>query len=170
MGRDKGLILEDGQTWAERAAQLLALVTARVVDSIHPRQVAAYSKALPHAQFVIDSPAYQNVGPLGGLLSVHAAFPDANLLLLACDMRAVRLKNLTPLVEGNCEIAAYYHDGLYEPLCAYYTFVALQKMADLFQLQKLPTSLQKILHSKILTVKPIEVESSEFLRSQNCYG
>src|SRR5260221_641684 len=83
-GRDKGLLETAGRPWVLRIGDKLAQQHLPVVYSINDKQLSAYSAVLPAHQLVIDNGDAE--GPLNGLLSVHLAYPDPDLLLLACDM------------------------------------------------------------------------------------
>lgn len=165
MGRDKGLISENGKTWAEQAHDLLATMCSPVVYSINPQQLSAYHAALPRGEFVVDTLA--NAGPLGGLLSVQRKYSGHNVLLLACDMIFVNAEDMRALTLHNVEIAAYRHAGIFEPLCAYYSATALDKMAVLFSEGKIPVGLQKILQLPALQVAALQPGNPGHLKSQN---
>lgn len=167
MGCDKGLIAENGKTRAECAASLLSAFSTRVVYSIHPRQRASYREVLPSANFVEDLPRYQNTGPLGGLLSVHAAFPDSHILLLACDMTRITVADIETVAAPAGEIRAYRIGEIFEPLCAYYAQIALQKLSALFDAGVLPQGLQKILGLPELQVISLKPADPKRLVSQN---
>lgn len=167
MGRDKGLIVESGKTFAERAGTLLSEFSERVVYSIHPRQSMTYREALPSGNFVEDLPHYQNIGPLGGLLSVHAAYPQSDILLLACDMTRVTSADLAALPAAADEISAYHTGEIFEPLCAYYAQTALEKITALLSKGALPRGLQKILALPELQVISLKHGDPNRLMSQN---
>lgn len=167
MGRDKGLITENGKTRAECAASLLSAFSTRVVYSIHPRQSMTYREALPSVNFVEDLPRYQDIGPLGGLLSVHSAYPQSDILLLACDMTRVTTADLAALPVAAHEIAVYRIGEIFEPLCAYYARTALEKITALFSKAALPRSLQKILTLPELQVISLRPGEPQRLVSQN---
>src|SRR5580692_1361428 len=82
MGSDKGLLLRGDSTWAHYMADKLVSFQVPVVYSINQGQWAAYSSFIPAGQLLIDS--LDIPGPLNGLLSVHAKFPEKDLILLAC--------------------------------------------------------------------------------------
>lgn len=164
MGRDKGLIAEKGLTWAERAANLLAPHVQSVVFSVRDSQVAAYQQAIESAECVIDSQV--DSGPLGGLISVHKVFPDAHLLLLACDMTAVTAADFLPLLAAKGEIVAYRHGDLFEPLCARYSPAACREILRRSRTSagRLP-GLQRLLHE--LHVTALTPQDSKNLESRN---
>lgn len=164
MGRDKGLIVENGQTWAARAAAVLINHVDRIVFSVRREQLGNYSQIFAGAEFVTDSIAA--VGPLGGLMSVHAQFPDAHLFLLACDMTSVSDREILPLLSASGDVVAYRHKEIFEPLCAFYSAAACDEIrrrvgANL----DLAPGLQKLLHE--LRVTALEPAHYENLQSRN---
>jgi len=161
MGRDKGLILDNGITWAERAASLLAAHAPRVVYSIREGQLSHYAHVIKNGDYVTDTQA--SAGPLGGLISVHNQFPHANLLLLACDMTCVTATDLTALCAASGEIVAYRHNGHYEPLCAWYSAAACREIVQRVQENpdRLP-GLQRLLHAmRVTALHPIYPKNLE---------
>lgn len=86
MGRDKGMMAKNGLSWAGHIGGLMGALGIPVVYSIREEQRAVYETVLG-AVLVEDHPGLAAVfGPLRGLLSVHAAYPGRDLLLMACDM------------------------------------------------------------------------------------
>ena len=126
MGRDKGLLITDGIPWAERMAEKLEPLGIRVVISINRGQYESYSAHLPGRTLVVDRLGV--AGPMEGLLTVHAGYPDRDLLLLACDLQDLDEPILSALIKsyaGDIErrAAAYAYadaEGM-QPLCAIYT-------------------------------------------------
>jgi molybdopterin-guanine dinucleotide biosynthesis protein A len=124
MGRDKGLILKDGVPWARQMAEKLSFLLIPVVFSVNPLQMTGYADQLGDACLVKDEADLP--GPLNGLLSVHAQFPQRDLLLLACDMVDMDESTIARLVEayhagGPYEFYAHREGGFYQPFCAIYT-------------------------------------------------
>lgn len=168
MGRDKGLIRENGVTWARRAANVLNPYMDHIVFSIRPHQRENYTAALPGAELVDDT--FTNAGPLCGLISVHQKFPEANLFLLACDMTAVTKEDIAPLVSVKDGITAYRQNGLFEPLCAYYPSAACRKIYELANHRyDKPLGLQQLLQQLQVTAidpaRPIHLKSQNTMRS-----
>src|SRR5438270_354520 len=95
MGTDKGLIPYMDTYWAVHVANKLTTAGLPVVVSINDTQQEKYRVIFPSQELIVD---YVDVnGPLRGLLSVHAIYPQKDLLLLACDMIEMEtgtLKNL----------------------------------------------------------------------------
>jgi len=135
MGRDKALLRYDGtQTQLERTITTLQAVCPRVFVS--QRKEQAY--ALPLAAEPIYDSMDDVHGPLRGILSAMFAHPDADWLVLACDLPFLQTSTLTKLINhyrvGCGEAPLAYRsssDGLPEPLCAIY-----------------PASLAPVLHRK----------------------
>lgn len=125
MGRDKANLPIDGMTWLEHTAQRLAKVCRRVViaDRHHTDH--------PSWPSVDDGPGR---GPAAGILGAHQAFPEDELLVLACDLPAVPVGLLLHAVsvrptEAVDVVIPRTHRG-FEPLCALYRRRALQRLAD----------------------------------------
>ncbi len=167
MGSDKGLLMIDSITWAERAQKLLAAVCTSTVYSLRADQQRAYAAAIPDSVFAVDSDRYKDIGPLGGLLSVHDQFPGSDILLLACDMVSVEAEDLQQLIQAAGEIRVYRNFDFFEPLCAYYSAPALTKISALYRGKQITSSLQKILLLSELRVTALVPVDAGRLRSQN---
>jgi molybdopterin-guanine dinucleotide biosynthesis protein A len=88
-GSDKALHELDGQSLLERAASKLKALGLEVYISVNEKQV----ESLPeHMHWIKDR--YDDQGPLGGLLTVHEAFPESDLFVLACDLIHVEVEDL----------------------------------------------------------------------------
>ncbi|HVU96677.1 MAG TPA: molybdenum cofactor guanylyltransferase [Puia sp.] len=129
MGQDKGLLQIDGQPWVLRMGEKLAHLQIPVVYSVNKKQVAAYAAWLPPGLYVVDSGA--GAGPLKGLLSVHRAYPDCDLLPVACDMQDLDVDTISGLIpawrKGGSDFYAYEVDGFLQPFCAIYGASALRR-------------------------------------------
>jgi len=121
MGRDKALLERDGQSQLQYAFSLLQDVTARQFVSTRADQ-----QADPERQrFPQITDRYDDMGPIAGILSALETEPDADWLVLACDLPNLNTQTLDYLVENAAQdrpFTAYRssHDGLPEPLCAIY--------------------------------------------------
>ena len=139
MGRDKGLLQTDGQPWVLRMGEKLAKNQLPVVYSINKKQVAAYAAWLPPGLYVVDSGA--GAGPLKGLLSVHRAYPDSDLLPVACDMQDLDADTIAGLIsawrKGGSDFYAYEVDGFLQPFCAVYGASALTRGESASSLREL---------------------------------
>jgi molybdopterin-guanine dinucleotide biosynthesis protein A len=72
MGRDKGLLEKDGQSWAATIAGKLAGQGLEVIISINEQQKGPYREIFPDRTLIVDHITIK--GPLNGLLSVHQRF------------------------------------------------------------------------------------------------
>jgi molybdopterin-guanine dinucleotide biosynthesis protein A len=121
MGRDKALLERDGQSQLQYAFSLLQDVTARQFVSTRADQ-----QDDPERQrFPQITDRYDDMGPIAGILSALETQPDADWLVLACDLPNLDKQTLDYLVENAAHdkpFTAYRssHDGLPEPLCAIY--------------------------------------------------
>jgi molybdopterin-guanine dinucleotide biosynthesis protein A len=123
MGRDKGLLQTAGRHWALRMGDKLTAQGLPVVYSINKTQIDAYSSILPADSLVVDQDIHD--GPLKGLLSVHHQYPDAHLLVVACDMQDLDATTIGQLItawrQGNADGYAYEVEGYLQPFCAIYS-------------------------------------------------
>jgi len=131
MGRDKALLRVDGKTQLSRAVTLLeskldrVFVSARVDQQDEPERMKF--------EQIVDR--YEDMGPLAGILSAMDSFPDAGWLVLACDLPNVDAPAVQHLLDHrSCEhpFTAYKssHDGLPEPLCAFYAAESSQVIKE----------------------------------------
>lgn len=121
MGSDKALLVKDGQTQLERSVALLERHLDRVFVSARADQRDDEARAgFPQ---VIDR--FTDMGPVAGILSALAEYPDVDWLVLACDLPNVDDRTIATLLEQrrDDEVFLAYRsssDGLPEPLCAIY--------------------------------------------------
>jgi molybdopterin-guanine dinucleotide biosynthesis protein A len=121
MGQDKALLERDGQSQLQYAYSLLAELTDRqFVSTRADQQEDAERSRFPQ---IVDR--YDDIGPVAGILSALEAHPDADWLVLACDLPNLDQQTLEFLLEHRDDekpFTAYRssHDGLPEPLCAVY--------------------------------------------------
>lgn len=177
MGSDKGLLLLNGKTWAEKIADKLKLLNLPVAISINKSQLEAYSKIFRGQDLVIDELPMH--GPLNGLLTVHQKFQQKDILLLACDLVEMDASTLIQLIEAyeknEAEYFAFEEKNFFQPLCAIYTSKALSSLFGKLKSGSLPNySFQHILNnSKTLRLRPTSQKafnnynSSEHLPSEN---
>ncbi len=121
MGRDKALIRVDGETQLSRALHLLDSFVERVFVSTRVDQQDEPERRKYHQ--IVDR--YENLGPIAGILSALQEHSDVGWLILACDLPTIDETTIRFLLENKSTdhpFSAYKssHDGLPEPLCAYY--------------------------------------------------
>jgi len=131
MGSDKGLLIKDGKTWAERVSENLKAFNIPVVLSINEKQQETYNKYFASKDLVVDTLPMH--GPLNGLLTVHQQFPSEDILLMACDLIDMKKEVLQQLLnsyeENNAaDFIAYEEDNFFQPLCAIYKAKALDEL------------------------------------------
>lgn len=141
MGNDKGLLKEEEVTWAELAAQKLVALQLPFFVSVNSQQVQTYAQIFSEEKLVVDNKLFDAKAPLFGLLSVHLQFPDADLFVLACDIKDMTTGLMTNLYkeygQGTQEAYVYQTGSKPQPLCGIYTSSGLQKIYNLFQAGKL---------------------------------
>lgn len=121
MGRDKALLLSDGQTQLARMVELLGRHVERVFVSARPDQ--ANDPERSRYDLVVDR--YADIGPVAGILSAFDMNPEVAWLVVACDLPNVDDQTIESLLAGRRvgdPFTAYRssYDGLPEPLCAIY--------------------------------------------------
>ncbi|MDH5455745.1 MAG: molybdenum cofactor guanylyltransferase [Gammaproteobacteria bacterium] len=121
MGRDKALLRHDGQSQLAFVVALLERHVERVLVSTRAEQKDEAERS--RFDQVIDH--YTDMGPLAGILSAMDDYPEADWLVVACDLPNIGDETLRHLLENRSPahpFSAYIssHDGLPEPLCAVY--------------------------------------------------
>ncbi len=104
MGHDKGLITNDSVLWVNRAGTLLRNVNLPVTVLIREAQRSTYiTQILPDFELLSDMDLPVG-GPLKGLLSFHARYPQADVLVLPCDMPNLSADLLRKLIDFYVEV------------------------------------------------------------------
>jgi len=121
MGRDKALLVRDGQSQLAHIAALLEGITDRVYVS--SRQEQQDDPERSRFENIVDR--YEGIGPIAGILSAMDAHPHADWLVVACDLPNIDARTLAFLIEKSKPEQAFTafkssYDGLPEPLCALY--------------------------------------------------
>lgn len=132
MGTDKAaLVHPDGRTLARRCYDLLAQAGCESValSLRHDQDLPPGFADLPDLRLVRD-PAGMSHGPMGGMLAAMRLRPEADWLILACDLPRLDLATLTELVVSKRPGEPFLSyrsefDNLPEPLCALYAAAAL---------------------------------------------
>ncbi len=134
MGRDKALLERDGQSQLAHIATLLEEHVDRVFVSTREDQ----KEEPERRQFdqVVDH--YDDMGPLAGILSAMEDYPEVDWLVVACDLPNISAATLRELLDNRSSqhpFTAYTstHDGLPEPLCAFYpasSLALIRQFAD----------------------------------------
>lgn len=121
MGKDKALLRVGNETQLSRVVRLLSPFVDQVFVSTRADQRDERERG--NYQQIVDR--YEDLGPIAGILTAMEAHPDAGWLVLACDLPKVDADTIRHLLENRSfdqSFTAYRssHDGLPEPLCAYY--------------------------------------------------
>ncbi len=121
MGSDKALLVRDGQSQLAHIAALLDQVTDCVFVSTRGDQQGE-SERSRFAQ-VVDR--YDNIGPIAGVLSALEEHPQADWLVVACDLPNIDEPTLQFLLANRSQEKPFTafrstYDDLPEPLCALY--------------------------------------------------
>ena len=130
MGRDKGAMDYHGMPQREYAYSLLEDVCEKVFLSMRSDQAA---EVPDNYRTVLDQDRYR--GPLNGILSAHAEYPEAAWLVLACDLPLMDKESLEHLVRQRdpakaATAFATEASGLPEPLAAIWEPAALRNAKD----------------------------------------
>ncbi len=121
MGHDKALLEHDGKTQLERMFVLLEAVTDKTFVSTRADQ----AEDAERGRFPQLVDAYEDMGPAAGILTALETHPDADWLVVACDLPNIDAQTLRYLLE-HCSATQPFtafrssYDGLPEPLCALY--------------------------------------------------
>jgi len=121
MGKDKALLVRDGRSQLAHIASLLDGVTDRVFVSARREQQGDPERS--RFETIVDR--YDGIGPVAGILSAMDEHPDADWLIVACDLPNVDAETLSYLLNNRSHEKPFTafkssHDGLPEPLCAVY--------------------------------------------------
>jgi molybdopterin-guanine dinucleotide biosynthesis protein A len=121
MGSDKAALRSGDETQLEKTVGLLERHVERVFVSTTQQQAddpvrASFDK-------IID--AYEDLGPIAGILSAMDVYPEHGWLVLACDLPNIDDTTIEFLLVNNSadhSATAFQSvvDGLPEPLCAIY--------------------------------------------------
>lgn len=114
-----------GQSFLEAGVECLGHVCDKVYVS-----TAEENAEIPYPQ-IIDG---EEIGPLGGILAAHQAYPEASWLVLACDLPAVKGADLRLLIDhaGEAETVAFLNpiDDVPEATATYYTPAGLEHISE----------------------------------------
>ena len=144
MGTDKAALPHpDGRTLARRTHDLLAMAGCEtiVLSLRHDQEIPPGFADLPEPAVARD-PEGGSEGPLAGILAAMRSAPEADWLVLACDLPRLDVATLNQLISTRLADEPFLSyrsefDGLPEPLCALYAAGALpileQAQADGFR-------------------------------------
>jgi molybdopterin-guanine dinucleotide biosynthesis protein A len=130
MHRDKAALRYQGRSQLDRAFELAGRHVSKVFVSVRANQAADPTRA--QRPLIVDSVA--GTGPIVGIRSALAAYPQSAWLVLACDLPFLSDAALSQLLRERdaAGLATAYrstHDGLPEPLCAIWEPAAAAPLA-----------------------------------------
>ena len=130
MRQDKAALKYAGVTQLDRAFELASRHVPRVFVSVRASQITDPARA--QKPMIVDSVAGE--GPIVGIRSALAAYPNVGWLVLACDLPFLSDAALSQLLrerDATALATAYRsaHDGLPEPLCAIWEPAAAAALA-----------------------------------------
>lgn len=136
MGRDKGMLVHHGKTWAALAIAKLSFLQVEVQIAINPSQHPVYLNHFTDDTLNIDNPDLFVRGPLLGLLSAHQNEPSVDWIVLATDMLQMDtelLQNLYTVYSNASETDAivFSNDRQLQPMCGIYKAKGLAKLLNL---------------------------------------
>nr|WP_294871623.1 molybdenum cofactor guanylyltransferase [uncultured Pedobacter sp.] len=141
MGKDKGLLQNGQQTWAQQAFAKLSSLQIPVAISVNTLQLPIYQTVFSTSSLITDEPVLSIGGPLRGILSVHLIYPKEDLLVLACDMINMEVDLLDFVVQQYedkpADALVFMKEKQSEPLCGIYSAKALDKVYALYMNQEL---------------------------------
>ncbi len=121
MGQDKALLKRDGKTQLRHVVDLLETVSEQVFVSARREQQDDAERS--RFERIVDR--YEGVGPVAGILTALEEYPQADWLVVACDLPNIDAPTLRYLLQHRSAtqpFTAYRssYDDLPEPLCAVY--------------------------------------------------
>jgi molybdenum cofactor guanylyltransferase len=130
MRQDKAALQYAGVTQLDRAFELAGRHVPQVFVSVRASQIT--DPARSQKPMIVDSVGGE--GPIVGIRSALAAYPDVAWLVLACDLPFLSDAALSQLLrerDATALATAYRsaHDGLPEPLCAIWEPAAAAALA-----------------------------------------
>ena len=164
MGRDKAVIEVAGQQMVQYPFNRLKAADLPVIVSCRRDQQHFFPS---ETSLVFDRQG--EIGPMAGLCAAFSAFPEAQFLVLPCDMPTVSDELLRKLLEQNNEVSDIVlldqkHNGRYYPFPAIYHPSIIPKLQLLFE--KGEYSMQKLI--EVSKCHLVEVDSQIFdLRNIN---
>ena len=121
MEQDKTLLNIDGNIQLHKVHNLLEKNLDNIFVSVRAEQAEDHERK--KYKQIVDR--YDDMGPLAGIIFSNAWYPDANWLVVACDLINLDQDAINDLLRNyspECNFISYKSekDGLPEPLCAIY--------------------------------------------------
>ena len=137
MGKDKSLLNYHGKPQRYYLYDILATLCNKAFISCNNTQ----AKEIPEGyNVIIDSEKYEQIGPMGGLLSAFEKYPDASFLVVGCDYPFIKTDDLQKLMDANNDVqfaATYYNEKeqVREPLLGFYKSACYEFLLKQFEQQ-----------------------------------
>ena len=157
MGFDKATLEYEGKNQFQRAYELLKPFCQTTYLSVRKGQTLPETGL--KAPILEDD--YDEIGPLGGMLTAMSADPWSPWLIVACDLpflTKTSLENLWQKRDADAIATAYKssYDGLPEPLCAIYEPRALGKIKSLLEEENQRCPRKILMQTKPKLLEPLE--------------
>jgi molybdenum cofactor guanylyltransferase len=139
MGEDKCFINYHGKPQYYYVYEMLQQFCAETIISCNAEQSPLIDKKFKTLE---DLEVYADRGPATGVLTAFSAFPQKDLLVIACDyplLSETELRNFLQSIPPNSMAASFYndHEQCYQPVLAWYSSASgaeLLKSAEDIQL------------------------------------
>ena len=134
MGTDKSRIVYHEKEQQYHVYEMLQSFYEKVFISCKNEQQRTIEDDYNH---IVDENEYENIGPMGGVLSSLKYLPKANLVVIGCDypyLTKEAIDGFEKSIKDNGIASAFYNEeeSLYEPLLAYYSAECLQPLLKIF--------------------------------------
>lgn len=142
MGSDKAMLLNANLYFWEYLADMCAAIGLETHISCRNDQIFHEKTNYP---IIFDS--YDQIGPMGGILSSFQYCPETAWLVLACDMQGISTKNIEYLIskrDATKDASIIFNQAdKAEPLFGIWESSSKQKLLDLYNVKNY--SLKKVL-------------------------
>lgn len=146
MGQDKGLMIYEGKTWVELAARKIQNLGVDFYVSVNEGQVEDYSHLFYSGTLIRDNIEAVE-GPMKGILSAHKFFPNADWLVLTCDMVLLSEAKVKELILAYKEYPDFYsyifNTDREQPFPGIYSTRLLMQAFNFIMIGKLKSSRMK---------------------------
>lgn len=173
MGHDKGLLIDNGITWAEKIYQLLSQRFETVYLSVNHDQLLEYKKLFPEEILILDADLKNINGSLKGLITAHIRNSNSDFFCMPCDVKDLDLKVIDFILEGFIPEEHQVRsirtpDGFPHPLIGIYTAVGLNRIKNWFiQGQLVNRSIRSIIKEMKHQYVEISPELEPFVKNFN---
>jgi molybdenum cofactor guanylyltransferase len=170
MQRDKAELQYQGRSALERSFELLSRHVDQTFVSVRADQTGEPARA--RWPLIVDS--IEGAGPMVGIRSALAAFPQAAWLVLACDLPFLSDAVIEFLLRERdpAQLASAYksaHDGLPEPLCAVWEPAAAAALAD-YQAKGRNCPRKFLLSHAIRLIEPFDARALDNINTPEEYA